>query len=104
LAIQAGSKSGRVRGYATAAERHAKTIRLQVLTARLGRVERQLDSGTVGVVRGGKSLLRVRNNLTIGGLTESQWRERWESARLFLTADGEAAKACGNETIRLAPR
>ena len=103
LAIQAGSKSGRVRGYATAAERHAKTIRLQVLTARLGRVERQLDSGTVSVVRGGKSLLRVRNNLITAGRTESQWHSQWESARLFLTADGDAAKACGNETIRWHP-
>ena len=30
LAIQAGSKSGPMRGYATAAERHAKAVRLQV--------------------------------------------------------------------------
>jgi IS605 OrfB family transposase len=103
LAIPAGSKSGRTRGYATAAERHAKTTRLQVLTARLGRVERQLDSGAVSVVRGGKSLLRMRNNLAAAGLTEDQWRSQWESARLFLTADGEAAKAWGNETIRWHP-
>ena len=92
LAVPAGSKSGRTRGYATAAERHAKTVRLQVLTARLGRVERQLDSGAVSVVRGGKSLLRLRNNLAAAGLTEDQWHSQWESARLFLTADGEAAR------------
>ena len=55
------------------------------------------------VVRGGKALLRVRNNLTAARLTENQWRERWDSARLFLTADGEAAKALGNETIRWHP-
>jgi hypothetical protein len=103
LAIPVGSKSGRTRGYATAAERHAKTTRLQVLTARLGRVERQLDSGAVSVVRGGKSLLRMRNNLAAAGLTENQWHSQWESARLFLTADGEAAKAWGNETIRWHP-
>jgi IS605 OrfB family transposase len=103
LAIPAGSTSGRTRGYGTAAERHAKTTRLQVLTARLGRVERQLDSGTVSVVRGGRSLLRMRNNLAAAGLSEDQWRRRWESARLFLTADGEAAKAWGNETIRWHP-
>ena len=103
LAVPAGSKSGRTRGYATAAERHAKTVRLQVLTARLGRVERQLDSGAVSVVRGGKSLLRLRNNLAAAGLTEDQWHSQWESARLFLTADGEAAKAWGNETIRWHP-
>jgi IS605 OrfB family transposase len=103
LAIGAGGKSGRVRGYATAAERHAKTVRLQGLQARLARVERQLDRGTVPVVRGGKSLLRVRNNLAAAGLTEDQWRRRWESARLFLTADGEKDKAWGNETIRWHP-
>jgi hypothetical protein len=103
LAVPVGGKSGRTRGYATVAERHAKTVRLQVLTARLGRVERQLEAGTVSVVRGGKSLLRMRNNLAAAGLTQAQWRERWESARLFLTADGEAAKAWGNETIRVHP-
>ena len=45
---------GRSRGYATAAERHAKTIRLRSLQARLARVERQLEAGTVSVVRGGR--------------------------------------------------
>ncbi len=103
LAIPAGGTSGRTRRYGTAAERLAKTTRLQVLTGRLGRVERQLETGTVSVVRGGKSLLRRRNNLAAAGLTENQWRERWGSARLFLTADGEAAKAWGNETIRWHP-
>jgi IS605 OrfB family transposase len=103
LAIQAGGRSGRMRGYATAAERYAKMVRLQVLEARLAGVERQLASGAVSVVRGGKALLRVRNNLAAAGLTEDQWRERWESARLFLTADGEKDKAWGNETIRWHP-
>lgn len=37
------------------------------------------------------------------GLTEARWRDRWESSRLFLTADGEADKAWGNETIRWNP-
>jgi hypothetical protein len=103
LAVPAGGKSGPMRGYATAAERHAKAIRLRSLTARLARVERQLETGTVSVVRGGKALLRVRNNLAAAGLTQDQWRQQWESARLFLTADGEAAKALGNETIRWHP-
>ena len=103
LEIPAGSRSGRIRGYATAAERHAKAVRLQLLKARLARVERQLEAGAVSVVRGGKALLRKRGSLTRAGLTEAQWREQWESARLFLTADGEAAKACGNETIRWHP-
>ena len=103
LAVPAGGRAGRTRGYATAAERHAKTIRLRSLQARLARVERQLGAGTVSVVRGGKALLRHRNNLAAAGLTGDRWRQQWESARLFLTADGEAAKAWGNETIRWHP-
>ncbi len=103
LAVQAGGKTGKTRGYATAAERHAKTVRLQTLKTRLGRVQRQLDSGTVSVTRGGKALLRKRNNLAAARLTQTQWRRQWESSRLFLTADGEKDKAWGNETIRWNP-
>jgi IS605 OrfB family transposase len=103
LAVPAGEKSGGIRGYATAAQRHAKTVRLQTLKARLGRVQQQLDSGIVSVVRGGKALQRKRNNLAAAGLTEAQWRREWESSRLFLTADGEKDKTWGNETIRWHP-
>ena len=103
LPVRAGGKSGRVRGYATPAERHAKVIRLQVLKARLARVDRRLEAGTVSVVRGGKGLLRKRGNLAAAGLTEERWRAEWESARLFLTADGEKGKPWGNETIRWHP-
>ena len=103
LAVPVGEKAGKARGYATTAERHSKTIRLQALKARLDRVQRRLDSGVVSVARGGKALLRKRNNLGGAGLTESQWRREWESARLFLTADGEKDKAWGNETIRWNP-
>lgn len=93
LAVPAGAKADRKRGYAAPAERHAKTVRLHALKARLAWVERQLEAGAVSVVRGGKSLLRKRNNLDAAGLTEAQWRREWESARLFLTADGEKDKA-----------
>ena len=103
LPVPAGGTAGRVRGYATGAERHAKTVRLQVLRARLARVQRRMEAGSVPVVRGGKALLRTRGNLAAAGLTQAQWRAQWEAARLFLTADGEKDKACGNETIRWNP-
>jgi IS605 OrfB family transposase len=103
LAVQVGGKAGRTRGYVTAAERHAKTVRIQALRFRLARVERQLAAGAVSVARGGKALLRTRNNLAAAGLTEAGWRKQWESSRLFLTADGEKEKAWGNETIRWNP-
>ena len=72
LAIQAGGKAGTTRGYPTAAERHAKTVRVQALKTRLGKVQQQLDSGTVSVARGGKALLRKRTNLAAAGLTQAQ--------------------------------
>jgi IS605 OrfB family transposase len=103
IAVPAGSRSGRLRGYASPAERHGKVIRLHALRARLTRVEQQLESGSMSVVRGGRALLRKRANLTAAGLTEAGWREQWDAARMFLTADGEAGKPWGNETIRWNP-
>jgi IS605 OrfB family transposase len=103
LATRVGGKAGRVRGYATPAERHAKAIRLKTLRARLGRAGRRLDAGAVSVVRGGRALLRARNSLAAAGLTQQEWRAQREAARLFLTADGEKDKAWGNETIRWHP-
>ena len=103
LAVPAGGRAGRVRGYASAAERHAKRVRLQVLQARLAAVDRRLAAGRVSVVRGGRALLGTRGRLAAAGLTQAQWRREWEAARLFLTADGEKDKAFGNETIRWNP-
>jgi hypothetical protein len=57
----------------------------------------------MSVVRGGRALLRKRASLAAAGLTEARWREEWKAARLFLTADGEAGKTWGNETIRWNP-
>ena len=104
LAVPVGGRAGRLRGYASAAERHAKMVRLQVLQARLAEVDRRLAAGRVSVVRGGRALLGKRGRLAAAGLTEGQWRREWEAARLFLTADGEKDKAWGNETLRWNPQ
>ena len=103
ITVPAGKKAGRVSGYATPAERHAKTLRLKALKGRLARVERQLADGAVSVTRGGRRLMRARLNLEDAGLTEAGWRERWDAGRLFLTADGEKDKPWGNETLRWNP-
>jgi hypothetical protein len=103
LAAPAGKEAGHVRGYATSAERHGKAIRLRALKARLARVERQAVDGAVPVTRGGRRLMRARLNLAAAGLSGAQWRDRWDAARLFLTADGEKDKAWGNETLRWNP-
>jgi hypothetical protein len=102
LKVPAGGKRGRVRGYGSQAERHAKQRRLQSLKARLAGTRRRLDAGQVSICRGGRRLARTRHGLG-AGLTEAGWRRRWEAERLFLTADGEADKAWGNETIRWNP-
>ncbi len=103
LAVPAGQKRGHAKGYATQAERHGKQQRLQRLRHRLEMTGRQLAAGQVSVCRGGRRLARARHNLQAAGPAGAQWREQWESARLFLTADGEAGKPQGNETIRWHP-
>jgi hypothetical protein len=103
LAVPVGGRTGRTRGYATAAERYAKQLRLQHLQAQLARVERRLGQGRVSVVRGGRRLAKVRHRLTDARLTQGQWRQCWTVERWFLTADGEADKPLGNETIRVHP-
>jgi hypothetical protein len=103
LTVPAGTRRGRLAGYATPAERHGKTIRLKTLKARLAHVERRLRAGAVSVTRGGRRLMRARLNLAAAGLTGTQWRDRWDAARFFLTADGEADKPYGNETVRWHP-
>ncbi len=103
LAVPAGGRTGRARGYATQAERHGKQQRLQRLRHRLTQAERQLESGRMSVCRSGRRLAKARHNLAAAGLTEDQWRAGWDAARLFLTADGEADALLGNQTIRWHP-
>jgi hypothetical protein len=103
LAVPAGGRAGRVRGYATQAARHRGQQRLQHLRSRLARVEQQLEAGRVSVCRGSRRLARTRHDLAAAGLTQQQWRDRREAARLFLTADGEKDARLGNETIRWHP-
>jgi hypothetical protein len=103
LQAPVGGRHDRVRGYPSPAERHQKQRRLQHLTARLLEVEHRLAAGRVSVCRGGRRLARGRHRLTDAKLTEQWWRQRWTAERWFLTADGEAEKPLGNETIRVHP-
>jgi IS605 OrfB family transposase len=103
LVVAAGEGTGKTRGYGSQAERWEKQRRLQALQARLADVETRLAEGRVSICRGGRRLARGRHNLAAAGLDERAWRQRWESARFFLTADGEADKNLGNETIRWHP-
>jgi hypothetical protein len=93
LQVPVGQRRNRLRGYATQAERFEKQRRLQRLQARLGEVERRLSSGRVSVCRGGRRLAKLQRSLDLARLTEGEWRQRWEAARWFLTADGEAGQA-----------
>jgi hypothetical protein len=116
LAVPVGQRYGRVRGYASQAERFAKQGRLQHLQAELAAVEGRLVAGRVSVCRGGRRLVKLRHTFADrdgnptrdqdGGkpdVTNTPWRPRWQAERLFLTADGEAAKPWGNQTIRVHP-
>jgi len=96
----AGVETG---GYRDRRERQIKIGRLQHHRAELAELDRRLQSGDLSIVRGGKRLLRNRHNLDKAEMTVGQWRDRWKSERYFLTADGEADKMWGNETIRVTP-
>jgi hypothetical protein len=105
LAVPVGGRDGRVRGYGSRAERFHKRGRLQHLQAELAVVEARLTQGRVSVCRGGRRLAKRRHALDRDDVafTEEGWRLRWQAARRFLAADGEADKRWGNETIRVHP-
>ncbi|MGW0696723.1 IS200/IS605 family accessory protein TnpB-related protein [Streptomyces sp. NPDC002738] len=90
-------------GYRSKGEWFQKSRRLNALQSRYTAVVADWRTGRVRVVRGGKRLLNTRHHLAEAGLTEKQWRERWEAERWFLAADGESGKRFGNETIRVTP-
>ncbi|MFE2067350.1 hypothetical protein ACFXDH_34070 [Streptomyces sp. NPDC059467] len=103
LAVACGQKHGRVRGYADPGERWQKQRHLSKLLARLAAVEQQIEQGHPSIVVGGRRLAGTRHRLAEAGLTEMLWRDRWEAARLFLTADGESGAPHGNYTITVDP-
>jgi hypothetical protein len=105
LSLPIGEKGSRRApgGYRSKGEWFRKSRRLAALEDRLAREKADREAGTVHVVRGGRRLLRNRRNLAGAGLTEAEWRERWEASRWFLAADGESGKRYGNETIRVTP-
>ncbi|WP_392870734.1 IS200/IS605 family accessory protein TnpB-related protein [Streptomyces sp. LN499] len=80
-----------------------KSRRLAALEDRHTAAVADWQAGRVRVVRGGKRLLNTRHHLTQAGLTEDEWRQRWEAERWFIAADGESGKRFGNETIRVTP-
>jgi hypothetical protein len=103
LEVACGQRRGRVRGYADRGERWQKQRRLAILDGRLIEVERRVDDGRPAIVVGGWRLANTRHNLDQAGLTETEWRQRWDAARWFLTADGETGAPYGNYTITVTP-
>jgi len=98
LVIPKGKRQGRLRGYATRAERFEERRRLQVLCHCLAVVGARIQKGRVSVCRGKKALARAHHHLDDASLSESQWQERWRAERLFLTADGEKDQRWGDPT------
>jgi IS605 OrfB family transposase len=105
LARPVGSQGNResAPGYRTQAVRYEKQRRLQILKARLDRLETELKTGNLKIVRGGRRLLNTRHNLEAANLSEGQWRQSWEATRWFIQANGEADAPWGNSTIRVYP-
>ena len=94
-------KDKSIAGYRDGFERFAKQQRLQMLEARLVKVESDILAGKLHIVRGGKKLLKHRQHLETAGLTESQWQDRWWAERNKLAANGSHDELGGNLTIRV---
>ncbi|MFB8041866.1 IS200/IS605 family accessory protein TnpB-related protein [Streptomyces hydrogenans] len=94
---------GKSGGYRSRREWFQKSRRLTVLEGRYELVRARHETGRVPVVRGGRRLLDQRHRLAAAGRTPDRWRAEWETARWFLTADGESGKKFGNQTIRVSP-
>ena len=88
-------------GYRNVREHAAKTVRLHVLETRLAAAVDRRNAGHPRVVLGGWKLWRNRQNVDLAGLTVARWRDLWDAARMFLTADGETGAPFGNQTIRV---
>jgi IS605 OrfB family transposase len=105
LAIPVGTteKIGRksLAGYRDGDERFHKQQRLQILEARLVQVQKNIRAGKLHIVRGGKRLLKNRQNLEAAELTKEQWQAQWWSARHKLAANGSHDELGGNLTIRV---
>lgn len=98
--VPIGEKKAKTTGYLTPAQRWQKQRRAQHLSTRLADVQTQLEAGVLSICRGGKRLATNRHNLKASGRSIEEWRQEWHASRWFLTADGEADKRWGNETIR----
>jgi IS605 OrfB family transposase len=88
-------------GYRSRWEWFQKSRRLAALETRRAAIAADQAAGLVHVVRGGRALANARHHLDAEGLTKEAWHRRWDSKRMFLSADGESGKPCGNETIRV---
>jgi hypothetical protein len=91
------------KGYATQAERFQKQRRLQRLRTELDCVQRDWDKQRVHVVEGGKRLAKTRHNIDAANLPLPGWREKWDSARDRIEANGSGDEPFGNLTITVTP-
>lgn len=96
-------KAKATKGYVTQGERFQKLRRVQHLRAELAATERDRAAGVVHVVEGGKRLAHTRHHLDKAGLTEAQWRRRWDASRWRIRANGSPDEPFGNLTITVTP-
>ena len=94
-------KNKSISGYRDGDERFHKQQRLQILEAHLAQVNQDLQAGKLHIVRGGKRLLKNRQNLEAAGLSKEQWQELWWATRNKLAANGSHDELGGNLTVRL---
>jgi IS605 OrfB family transposase len=76
-----------------------KQQRLQILLAKIARLERDRSARKLHVVRSGKARLKKRHRAE----NVDEWRAGWEAARSPVHSMGDSTKANGSDTIRVTP-
>jgi IS605 OrfB family transposase len=88
-------------GYATRVERAMKCRRLDVLRARLVRVEAGIAARDWRLMPGDRRLAGTRHHLDDAELTVEQGKSAWSESRFFLASVGNAGSVGGNPCLSL---
>ena len=94
---------GHADGYGTESAAAMKRRRLECLQRKLDRADSESASRRLRICLGGKDLARKRHNLDAAGLTEAEWRLRWEAQRGWFACNGTKGETWGNQTFHVNP-
>ncbi len=84
-------------------KRHQKKRRLHILETRLGRIDRQMDSGNPAICFGSRKLFRAQFDLGANGYADhNEWKQDWEvkrNSQFYVLGSKDETSGCQGCTI-----